>query len=119
MYFQLGEADQARYGGPKWLRLVPEDLMDCPASRLAEWEREMFPITLLSAIGERRSAASMRCLMWLARKFVPDANFEDEKLSQFDPAVLRARFMHEPPEEDQGKALPPSEPSEESSETAP
>lgn len=112
MYFRLSDADQARYGGQEWMRLVVDDLFDVPASRLAEWERETHPLTLLDCIQHRTSAAALRSLMWIARKF---HGFESEKLTDFDPAVLGARFLAEPPGADEGKA--PSETSSDSSAT--
>lgn len=114
MYFRLSDADRERYGGPDWFGLDLDALLDLPASKLADWEREIRPLTIVEIIDDYASAASLRAIAWVARKLagVDHVPFED-----FDPAVLRMRMMKTPPEE-QGKEQPPPDSSEDSSDQA-
>jgi hypothetical protein len=110
MYFRLSDADRERFGGPEWVELDPDALLNVPASQLAQWEAEFHPLTVLQAVNGRNSAAGLRALMWLARKFV---GVEEQSFSEFDPAVLAAKLVQNEPS-DSGKS-PGSPPSSEDS----
>lgn len=65
------EEDRAALGGPEWVRLDVERVMDTPARDLIRWEAECgYPIerAMDDIRDSRPPAASTLVLLWLARK---------------------------------------------------
>jgi hypothetical protein len=91
MYLQLCESDRERYGGPEWVDFDADGLLDTPASKVAEYEKEM-GVSLISVLSDRYSATSLRVQAWLARKMAGVT----EAYADFDPLILRARLVADP-----------------------
>nr|MDT0658023.1 hypothetical protein [Micromonospora sp. DSM 115978] len=68
---QMCLEDRERLGGPEWIPLDTDRVMDTPAAQLITWEAECgYPIEkALSTIGSNTPpAAAVLVLLWLARK---------------------------------------------------
>lgn len=68
---RMCDEDRARYGGPEWIPLDLDRLVDAPASTLERWEEEVgYAIELACAQAGATHPPSrpVRILVWLARK---------------------------------------------------
>ena len=65
------ETDRRELGGPEWVQLDIDRLLDTPASTLIRWEQET-GVAIERAISElngaRPGAAAVLTLLWVARK---------------------------------------------------
>lgn len=103
MYIRLCDADRERYGGPEWLNLEPDGLLDVPASQLAEWEREIGLSVMQIINDDRLSAHAVRGATWIALRMAK----VDLPYADFDPLTLKARLLAHPPTTDAGKEPSP------------
>jgi hypothetical protein len=105
MYYRLCDADRDEYGGPEWLELDPDALLDFRASQLAAWEKDMGQ-TIVSVVsqGRNESANAIRGQLWIALKLA-GVNLE---WAEFDPRALKAELRREPPGTAAGKEPPPA-----------
>lgn len=112
------EADRDRLGGPEWVRLDTERLMDSPAADLMRWEAECaYPIerALSDAGNGAPPATSTLVLLWLARKQGGDpAGGIDEETGRPEAyqrllgvRTLRVRMRRGRDVEPEGDAVPP------------
>lgn len=72
---RMSDADRKRYGGPEWLTLDADRIVDTPASILERWEDEIgSPVELILAQAglSYPPARAVRAAVWLARKQMGD-----------------------------------------------
>lgn len=110
MEFRLDDRDQQQYGGPEWVSLDLDAMLDLRASQLVEIEQAIAPVELGDAVA-RRGAQGLRAHLWLARR---QAGIK-ELFAGFDPLVLRlaARGTDEPAAEAGEGDVPPDGPTSE------
>ncbi len=109
---RLCETDRDSYGGPEWVVLDTDALLDLPASELEQIEMTigsaLAPYLAFVERADARQARAMlarmrRVCVWLARR---QAGLVDE-WDKFDPRVLRAGFELV----EGADVVPPAEPS--------
>jgi len=114
------EADRSDLGGPEWLRLDTDRVLDTPGGTLIRWEAETrYPVE--RALGDALSsnhppAAAVLVLLWLARKQGGvDAGGQDDdgrpesytRLAQVKTLRTRIRSAREPEPTVEDDAVPP------------
>lgn len=116
-------ADRDRLGGPEWIRLDTERVMDTPARDLIRWEAECgYPIerAMSDAADMAPPATATLILLWLARKQGGDlAGGIDEETGRPEAfrrllevrtmrvRIRRAQDVEPAPAESEGDAVPP------------
>ena len=114
------EADRSDLGGPEWLRLDTDRLLDTPAKTLIRWEAETrYPIE--RAYNEINTgaipAAAVLVLLWVARKQGGDsAGGMDEdtgkpeaytRLADVKTMRVQIRSVRDPEPVEDADAVPP------------
>ncbi|MDG4784433.1 hypothetical protein O7626_00535 [Micromonospora sp. WMMD1102] len=119
---RMCDEDRAVLGGPEWVQLDTERVMDTPAKDLIRWEAECaYPIeqAIRDIRDSRPPAASTLVLLWLARKQggdlaggVDEATGQPERYARLMSVrtlrvATRAAVQPEPAPEAEVDAIPP------------